>query len=132
MHFEPLQLSTVLDRTKNPFSSETRRAERRERSRSSVHWPVLLFRDSSAETVETVTENLNCAGFFCFSEFSVDCGELLSCILRVPSWEGHSGAGLALLCSIRVLRVERSPIPSRLGIACGIESYRCVATGLEF
>src|SRR5579884_2038482 len=102
MQFEPLQLSTVLDRTKNPFDSDTRRTERRGRSRSSVRWPLLLFRDTGAKMVETVTENLNCAGFFCFSELPVDCGELLSCIIRVPSWEGHSSAGLALLCSIRV------------------------------
>ena len=132
MHFEPPQLSTVLDRTKGPLDSETDRSERRERRRTSVRWPVLLFRDSSVETVETVTENLNCAGFFCFSELPVHCGELLSCVLRIPSWEKHSAVGLALLCSIRVLRVERSAMASRLGIACRIENYHCVATGLEF
>lgn len=133
MRFEPTQLSTVLDGSKHQFDSDTRRADRRERSRSSVRWPVLLFRDSNAETVETVTENLNCAGFFCFSHLPVACGELLSCVLRTPSTDAHRAAPrLTLLCSVRVLRVERSGLLSQIGIACRIESYRCVGSDFGF
>jgi hypothetical protein len=109
------------------------RAERRDRSRSAVRWTLLLFRDDTAETAETVTENLNCAGFFCFSKMPVACGELLSCVLRIPSWETQPGMPpLTLLCQARVLRVERSSVPSQVGIACRIEHYRCAANGFEF
>lgn len=125
------QVSSVLDSPKKHFDLESVRSDRRDRNRSAVKWPILFFLDRTGETVETVTENLSCAGFFCFSKVAVACGEVLSCVLSVPSWEAQStSSALTLLCTVRVLRVERSSVPSQFGIACGIEKYRCAVSGL--
>lgn len=132
MFFKPGTFSPVLDRAKKPANLDSRKAERRERVRSNVRWPILLFRDHDTDAVESVTENLNCGGFFCFSDMAVSCGELLSCILRIPMHGVRASApGLNLLCTVRVLRIERASLHTPLGIACRIEDYHCIRVGLQ-
>lgn len=133
MRFEPLQLFSEQDRPKQSVDLAAPRQERRERTRSPVRWPILLFKDTSAGTAETVTENLNCSGFFCFSELPVATGDVLSCVLRIPTCDTRPDAStLTLLCRVRVLRVERAFLHAPVGIACRIEDYRCVSGGLDF
>ena len=124
----PLQMSSELGGIFKPLEVEPARRDRRERTRSAVRWPVLLFRHSSAEVAQTVTENLNCSGFFCFSEIPLAPGEVLDCFLRVPAFgAGAKTSALTLFCNVRVVRVERASLYAPVGVACRIESYRCIA-----
>jgi hypothetical protein len=129
MRFELPTASVMPDRPRRPVEVDVRRSDRRERARTAVRWPVLLFRDRTNEVVETVTENLNCAGFFCFSETPLSCDERLNCVLRVPAVDVHAATpALTLFCTVRVLRVEKSSVDTSMGIACRIESYGCDST----
>jgi hypothetical protein len=124
MFFEPLKLFSALDSAaKLPFP-EVRHPDRRKRTRSKVRWPVLIFRETDQETVESVTENLSSAGFFCFSEVVFTCEEPLTCTIRIPQHNSRVNE-LTLLCKARVMRVEHTSSKATIGIACRIEDYRC-------
>ena len=98
--------------------------ERRRWVRTKVHWPVLLFRNHSAEAVATSTQNLSSGGFYCLCQTPFILGEILICALKVPT---HDPAGKALErqleCTVRVVRVEPDPEQGCFGVACRIEDY---------
>jgi len=102
--------------------------ERRKRARTMVHWPVLFFRDTAGEAIESITRNLSSGGFYCLSRVPFACGEPLICALKVPA---HDPMGadriLALECRVRVLRCELTGADGFFGIACRIEDYRAIA-----
>jgi hypothetical protein len=104
--------------------------ERRQRRRALVRWPLRLYRNRAGEAEETTTQNLSSSGFYCMSGMLHRAGEILFCVLQVPSHEAPPGnRPLFLECRVRVTRVESAPVPGFWGIACSIEDYRFVAPG---
>jgi hypothetical protein len=124
MFFEPLKLFSTLDSAEKLAFPEVRDPDRRKRTRSKVRCPILIFRETDQEAVESVTENLSSAGFFCFSEIVFTCGEPLTCTIRIQQHDSRANE-LTLLCKARVMRVEHTSSKATTGIACHIEDYRC-------
>lgn len=101
------------------------RLERRKRVRFDVRWPVCFFGVEVGRTVETRTENLSSSGFHCLSPVQLPVGDLMICVLGVPSPRPlHNGRALSLECKVRILRVEPADERQSYGIACEIEDYR--------
>ena len=100
------------------------RTERRTRVRTTLHWPVLFFRNGSGEAVESVTHNLSSSGFYCHSRVAITPGECLHCALTIPSHDpsGYEKARV-LECRVRVTRVEPGLTEDTFGIACQIQDY---------
>ena len=96
--------------------------ERRKRKRIPLHWPIRLFRQSSAPSVECTTENLTSNGFYCVSSEPFQLGEWVECIIAIPADSfGYSSAPVCLQCRSRVMRVENQS--DGFGLGCYIESY---------
>ena len=102
------------------------RPERRKRERTTVRWPVRLFRNGGQDAVDTVTRNLSSGGFYCLSPTAFVPGESIPCTLRLPAYNS-TGKTLVLLCQVHILRVEAiigaDNDDSSFGIACRIEDY---------
>ena len=99
------------------------RHERRRRTRTLVHWPVLLLSDGGGHAIETVTRNLSSSGFYCLSSTALTPGERLFCTLRVPAHDPTAeGRAISLECGAVVMRCEITP-GGEFGIACRIEDY---------
>lgn len=97
--------------------------ERRRRPRSSVQWPLLLFRNiEGGDVVETITRNLSSSGFYCLSEKAFEVGESLFCALKLPP-ETSDGAEGRLECRVLVVRVENDRDNQLYGIACRTQEY---------
>lgn len=106
--------------------------ERRKRIRTRVHWPVLFFREETADELQTVTQDLSGSGFYCLSRAPLRCGDSLLCALTVPTYEpGDPDHTVALECRVRVVRSERVSEQGGFGIACQIEDYRFPARGVN-
>jgi hypothetical protein len=100
--------------------------DRRKRTRTRVHWPLLLMRADTPERIETVTQNLSSSGFYCLSSMPLMPGETLRCTLRVPAYDPKSEQRtISLECSALVLRAEAMP-DGLFGLACRIEDYHLV------
>jgi len=96
--------------------------ERRKRKRIALHWPVRLFRDPSAPSVESITENLTSNGFYCISKEPFEMGEHLECIIAIPAGSfGYNESPIRLQCRVRVARVEDQR--EGFGLGCYIEDY---------
>jgi hypothetical protein len=108
-------------------TSEAGRTERRTRVRTTLHWPVLFFRNGSGEAVESVTQNLSSSGFYCHTRVRITLGESLDCVLTIPSHDpsGHEKVRV-LNCRILVRRVEPGSIENTFGIACEIQDFHLV------
>jgi hypothetical protein len=111
------------------MSEQGYHAERRKRVRTTVHWPLLIFRSDAAEGIESTTLNLSSTGFFCLSRMSFDPGESLFCTLRVPSHDPEGRERLWILeCRVRVRRAEPAAGDGLFGVACELEDYRLLAS----
>ena len=107
--------------------------ERRKRARFHVHWPVCFFGADVGRTVETITENLSSSGFHCFSPVQFIAGDLLICVLGVPSQQTiNHGRALSLECKVRVRRVEPAAGRQSYSVACEIEDYRYIESNERF
>lgn len=96
--------------------------ERRKRKRIALHWPVRLFRDQAAPSVESTTENLTSNGFYCISKERFGLGERLECIIAIPAGSfGYNESPIRLQCRVRVARVEGQE--DGFGLGCYIEDY---------
>jgi len=103
--------------------------ERRKRVRTTVHWPLIIFRNDSAEGIESTTLNLSSTGFFCLSRQSFDPGESLFCTLHVPSHDPEGKERLWILeCRVRVKRTEPAGSDGLYGLACEMEDYRLLSS----
>jgi hypothetical protein len=107
------------------------RPERRKRTRVTLHWPILFFRDHSDEATEIIsTQNLSSDGFYCLSRIAFAPGEAVTCRLEVPSHEpSNTGHARLLECKVRVMRAEPASGYGLFGVACRIEDYRFVLPG---
>lgn len=97
--------------------------ERRYQRRAKVRWPVILF--TRDQVVSTFTENLCCQGFYCFSTVMVRPGERIQCKIELPNGE-RAGAPVALLCRVKVVRVEVG-LQLGFGLGCYIEESMFVS-----
>lgn len=96
--------------------------ERRKRKRIALRWPVRLFRDPAAPSIDTTTENLTSNGFYCISKEPFQMGERLECIIAIPSGSfGYNESLIRLQCRVRVARVEEKR--DGFGLGCYIEDY---------
>lgn len=96
--------------------------ERRKRKRIALHWPVHLFRDPAAPSVESTTENLTSNGFYCVSREPFTLGERLECIIAIPAGSfGYAESPIRLQCRVRVTRIEDQD--EGFGLGCHIEDY---------
>jgi hypothetical protein len=122
---KPLEkLPTEIERPPLGGTQGMSRPERRRRVRSQVHWRVCFFREQ-AYRVETTTENLSSSGFHCFSPVPLTAGDLMTCVLSVPSHQPlNNGRSLFLECKVRVVRVDPADERHFHGVACQIEDYR--------
>ena len=102
------------------------RPERRKRERTTVRWPVRLFRNGGQDAVDTITRNLSSGGFYCLSPLAFVPGESIDCTLLLPA-HNSTGRTLVLICQVHILRVEAIVEAvndeSSFGIACRIEDY---------
>ena len=118
-----LELGSASAVVAKPAAAANFRAERRKRIRTTVHWPILLFRDAASGALETITRDLSSNGFYCLSGTPIPCGEHLWCELRVPTHHPFRfGNALALRCRVQVVRSEIAG-EGVYGIACRIEDY---------
>lgn len=103
--------------------------ERRKRVRTTVHWPILIFRSDAVEGIESTTLNLSSTGFFCVSRMHFAVGESLFCTLRVPSHDPEDKRRLWILeCRARVKRAESSLGDGLYGVGCEFEDYRLLVS----
>lgn len=125
MSANPIELFTAYVGLNKPTELDSvARSERRRRARTKVHWPVLLFRNQSAEAVESTTQNLSSNGFYCMANASFTPGEMLICTLKVPTHDPNGGNLVrSLECKVRVMRVEPSAANGLFGVAVRIEDY---------
>ena|ERR1051326_3639421 len=109
-------------------SKNGHRSERRQRPRTTVHWPVVFFRNHAGDAIETTTQNLSSSGFYCLSRTPLREGEFLFCTLRVPSHDISFRKSIRVLeCRVQVKRAEPALTEGLFGIACQIEDYRFIA-----
>ncbi|HEY6989961.1 MAG TPA: PilZ domain-containing protein [Bryobacteraceae bacterium] len=125
MSANPLELISAYGGLAKPAQLEAPfPSERRKRARTRLHWPVLLFRNHTAEAIESITRDLSSGGFYCLAKVPFTPGELLTCTLKVPTHDPN-GKHLerSLECKVRVMRVELQEGGEMFGIACRIEDY---------
>jgi hypothetical protein len=120
---------TVFTPTDAIASDRAYHLERRKRVRTTVHWPILFFRNRAGEGIESTTQNLSSTGFFCFSQQPFEAGEALFCTLRIPSHDPEGKERIWILeCRVRVRRSEPASREGLFGVACEFEDYRLLAS----
>jgi hypothetical protein len=101
--------------------------DRRKRTRAQVHWPLSFSLSGTTEIVQTTTHNLSSDGFYCVANTKFVTGETRDCMLAVPTHHAYSDTRtLAVLCKIRVIRVEMLGEGGFCGVGCQIMDYRFV------
>jgi hypothetical protein len=98
-------------------------AERRRSCRFTVRWPlsIELFGDGTA--VQGMTENLNSRGFYCTVPEPAVKGQIVACVIRLPSPNPEESAQVYLHCRAEVLRVEAKAAAGGFGLGCRILDY---------
>jgi hypothetical protein len=97
--------------------------ERRRHPRIALRWALSLSRPGQLNRVESVTENLSRAGFYCFLPQKLEIGEDVDCVLEIPTRDyGHPSGSLSLRCTAKVVRIESAEV-NRFGVACRIDDY---------
>jgi hypothetical protein len=103
--------------------------ERRKRVRTTVHWPILIFRNEATDGIESTTHNLSSTGFFCFSRKPLDTEETVFCTFRIPAYDPQGRERLWIMeCRARVKRVEKAIHEGLFGLACEFVDYRLLAS----
>lgn len=117
--------TTHVEVTRGAESGKSIHPERRQRVRTSVHWPVLLFRSQKAEAVESLTLDLSVSGFYFLSTTAFVTGESLLGVLKMPAHDpAASETQCHLECRVQVVRVDTDGADGQYGVACRIEDYR--------
>lgn len=103
--------------------------ERRKRTRIALRWPVYLYREQGAPSIESTTENLTSNGFYCVSKEAFQIGEQLECVITIPAGAfGYSDDPIRLQCRVKVMRVENQI--GSYGLGCAIEDYELLTQPL--
>lgn len=101
--------------------------ERRRRVRLPLRLPVCLFREEGREPVNATTVNVSSDGFYCVTDANLETGEVMGCLLVVPTHDPYSRERkTALDCRVRVVRVSNLDIERMYGVACHIEDYHFI------
>jgi len=118
-----------------PESPEKARSlNRRKRTRAQLHWPLSFALTGTAESVQTITQDLSSDGFYCIANARFVPGEARHCTLLVPTHHpGGENSPLHVLCKVRIIRVEVTGERGFYGVGCQIMDYRLVnsARGVE-
>lgn len=94
--------------------------ERRNRRRIRLHWPIQLLLRSARKAISCTTLNVSSDGFYCVCPEAFERGEVIRCLIAIPSF----GSGdLRLRCSVRVVRVERDFANGGYGMGCQILQF---------
>src|SRR5215831_15603715 len=108
MFGDSLELVPTLDGRPNSASvKQGALADRRKRTRTRLHLPILIFRNRPGTgAVESTTRDLSSSGFYCVSRVQFAVGEQLICSLKIPTHDPN-GKQLErkLECRVRVVRV---------------------------
>ena len=96
--------------------------ERRRQARAKVRWTLYFATPGSSELIPTITHDLSCQGFYCIASGGFIPGETRDCTLMIP-YTGRSGGFSALVCRVRVIRVEVLGDGGLCGVGCAIEEY---------
>ncbi len=100
----------------------TQRIDRRKRPRFALRCPVRLAMNDRASALETQTENVSSAGFYCVAEEPLSLGEMVECVLQLPDWRrGLRDKEPLLRCRARVVRV--TPSGCGYGLAFSIIAF---------
>ena len=111
------------------FGDVAGQADRRDRIRTQVHCPVRFLRSGTMDVLETTTQNLSSAGFYCLIQNAFVPGESMACTLSLPAHQPHSADRMLLLeCKVRIIRVEAPDGDGLYGLGCRIEDYRFLHT----
>jgi len=106
------------------FGDVAGQADRRNRIRTQVHFPVRFLPAGTMDVLETTTQNLSSDGFYCLIKSPFVPGESLECTLSLPAHQPHSTERMLLLeCKVRIIRVEAPDGDGLYGIGCRIEDY---------
>ena len=101
--------------------------ERRKRQRAAVHWPLHFLQPGTAETLQSVTQNISSEGFYCLVEGKFVTGETRECAVTVPVHRPRNGfRTLTLHCTVRIVHVEKLAGNGASGVGCRIEDYRLI------
>jgi hypothetical protein len=129
MRMHLIDAITARHLAKDPDFAESSRADRRQRRRTPVRWSLALLRNSGSPAIETVTDNLSSAGFYCLSPAPLTPGETLHCVLRVPAYDpGDQERHISLECAAVEVRAEAAP-DGYFGVACRIVEYQLLVNG---
>jgi hypothetical protein len=102
---------------------EKQAMDRRRRVRCPVRWAISISRQGYPR-IQSVTENLSSAGFFCYCPVAFPVGDSLDCVIEMATAGlGRLSSPLRLCCQARVVRVEPDENSGRYGIACQINDY---------
>lgn len=98
--------------------------ERRQLQRLQMRYAVSLWKPGDGTFTRTMTENLNCQGFYCLSGEPYSPGDELQATLEVPVpyGNGHLRDYLTLQCQVEVVRIKGR----QSGLACRIKDYTVV------
>jgi hypothetical protein len=98
--------------------------ERRRRPRLRLRLPVYFFREGGQEPLPATTLNISSEGFYCLSNVAFKLGQVLGCLLVVPTHDPDARERkTGLDCRVRVVRVSNLEIDHLFGVACQIEDY---------
>jgi hypothetical protein len=130
-----LPINRLTSDVEMPESPEKARImNRRKRTRAQLHWPLSFPLTGTAETVQTMTQDLSSDGFYCIANARFVPGEARHCTLLVPTHHpGGENSPLHVLCKVRIIRVEVTGERGFYGVGCQIMDYRLVnsARGME-
>jgi len=99
--------------------------ERRRRTRTRLHWPILMMRKRPGhQSIESITRDLSSGGFYCLTRVQLVVGEQLRCTMRIPTHDPRGkNPERTLECSVTVVRVMPQESGDTFGVACQIEDY---------
>lgn len=100
-------------------------AERRQRQRLRLAYPLRIHLPGEPVWVETKTEDLSSEGFFCVSERPFSLHQFLDCELVIAAEELDRPVGnsLVLRCRAQVVRVVRNGHEGPYGLAFHLEDF---------
>jgi hypothetical protein len=90
---------------------------------------MIVLSPEDGPEIETVTQNLSSAGFYCLSPARLTPGQTITCTLRVPTYDLTSQAPyIPVVCRAHVIRVQLD-VEGSFGIACRISDYHLLRAG---
>lgn len=112
-------------------SSRMHFRERRSRPRVRLCCPVRLIRPGRNQSLQSITEDLSCEGFYCRTEERFSLDETLECELLLPNLLNRKGGCTRIQCEVRVIRVVEDPLGLHHGVGCRVSRYKVSREGSD-